>query len=423
MQILFESWLRNWDEAWYGEIIKNMAVNGHGWLMPYWNGQYYFDHPPLYFWLSGLVVKIFGLGEWQVRIVSILAGLGVVGLTYLLGKKLFNRRAGIGASLVLVSIAQVGVRFSHGNLDALMIFLFLLTFYLWLKGKIGLAGVSLRLGFLTKGWLLGLFPVAVIVIYRHKLSVKKLVGLIVIGILVFGLWVVPAGIRFGKPMMDRYVLGADAGHWRNPLQTWSGKFFEHGVRDLGLWIIPGLMMLAKKRRNILPLLMISFVFIVGMSFSDEKSDWYILPAYPLVALIIGYLVSRWNKMLVGVLVIAGLINAYRVEMIYPDRSRVGAELGRYAKRIIPERETVVLDDHDFTAFLFYADVGMVYVPSPTGGKSGEWWTLRYDQLPELVKEKREAWIVTADKSWLPREITKVEEIAQYGGYSFLKTSF
>ena len=128
-------------------------------------------------------------------------------------------------------------------------------------------------------------------------------------------------------------------------------------------------------------------------------------------------------MLVGVLVIAGLINAYRVEMIYPDRSRVGAELGRYAKRIIPERETVVLDDHDFTAFLFYADVGMVYVPSPTGGKSGEWWTLRYDQLPELVKEKREAWIVTADKSWLPREITKVEEIAQYGGYSFLKTSF
>ena len=75
--MLLEPWVRNWDEAWYAEIIKQMAVGGKGWLMPWWNGQYYFDHPPVYFWLSGLVVKLFGLGEWQVRIVSVLAGIGV----------------------------------------------------------------------------------------------------------------------------------------------------------------------------------------------------------------------------------------------------------------------------------------------------------------------------------------------------------
>ena len=62
--MLFEPWVRNWDEAWYAEIIKNMAVKDYGWLMPWWNGRYYFDHPPLYFWLSGVVVKLFGLGEW-----------------------------------------------------------------------------------------------------------------------------------------------------------------------------------------------------------------------------------------------------------------------------------------------------------------------------------------------------------------------
>src|SRR3989344_9311322 len=179
--MLFEPWVRNWDEAWYAEIIKNMAVKDYGWLMPWWNGQYYFDHPPLYFWLSGLVVKLFGLGEWQLRIVAVLAGIGVVWLTYILGKKLFNRRAGIVASLVLVSWAQVLVRFSHGNLDSLTIFWFLVVFYWWLKGRWWLAGVALGLGWLTKGWLLGLLPLGWIGIYelvvKKRLAVKRLVGM------------------------------------------------------------------------------------------------------------------------------------------------------------------------------------------------------------------------------------------------------
>ena len=434
MQVLLEPWIRNWDEAWYAEIIKNMAVGNYGWLMSRWNGEYYFDHPPLYFWLSGLVVKLFGLGEWQIRIVSILAGLGVVGLTYLLGKKLFNRRTGIGASLVLVSIAQVGVRFSHGNLDSLMIFWFLLTFYWWLEGKTKLSGVALGLGFLVKGWLLGLWPMGLIgayeLIVKRRLPIGRLAAVIGIGAGVFGVWAIPAAIEFGQPMVDRYLWAAAAGRLASPGQVFSLKFFEYLIRDLGLWVIAGLILVlrpkmveANKRRTVVALGLVSFGFIFGLNFSTEKSDWYILPAYPLLALVIGYLTSRWNKVIVGILVIAGLINAYRVEMIYPDRSRVGAELGRYAKSIIPRGETVVLDDHDFTAFLFYSNVGMVHVPSPSGGKSGEWWTLRYDRLPELVKEKGEVWIVTADKSRLPQEITRAEEIAQYGDYSFLKTSF
>ena len=62
--------LRNWDEAWYAEIIKNMAFGKYGVLMPFWNGRYYFDNAPLYFWLSAPVFKIFGAGEWQARFVS-----------------------------------------------------------------------------------------------------------------------------------------------------------------------------------------------------------------------------------------------------------------------------------------------------------------------------------------------------------------
>src|SRR3990172_7736955 len=86
--------LRNWDEAWYAQIIKNMASNNHSLLAPYWNGRYYFDKPPLYFWLSLPFFKIFGPGEWQTRTVSAISSVFAVFLIYLIGKKLFGITAG-----------------------------------------------------------------------------------------------------------------------------------------------------------------------------------------------------------------------------------------------------------------------------------------------------------------------------------------
>ncbi len=69
------STMRNWDEAWYAEIIKNMASGNYGLLQPFWNGRYYFDHAPLYFWLSTPIFKIFGPGLWQIRAVSATAAI------------------------------------------------------------------------------------------------------------------------------------------------------------------------------------------------------------------------------------------------------------------------------------------------------------------------------------------------------------
>ena len=106
-------------------------------------------------------------------------------------------------------------------------------------------------------------------------------------------------------------------------------------------------------------------------------------------------------------------------MIYPDRSRVGAELGREAKKIIPRGETVVLDDHDFTAFLYYSDADMVYVPSGAGGKPGEWWTLKYSELSELVEKRAPVWIVTPNPANLPQGLV-MTEMAEYQGYKFLR---
>ena len=239
-----------------------------------------------------------------------------------------------------------------------------------------------------------------------------------IGAGVFSIWAIPAAIQFGQPMVDRYLWAAAAGRLASPGQVFSLKFFEYLIRDLGLWTIPGLLMVTKKRRKVLPFLVTSFWFILGLSFLDEKSDWYILPVYPLLALSIGHGASRWKGVILAGLVLVGLINAYRVEMIYPDRSKVGAELGRYAKNIIPRGETVILDDHDFTAWLFYADVGTVYVPSLSGGKPGEWWTLKYEEIPDLVQAKGQVWWITPQQTARDWPGVSSVKVSEYQGYSF-----
>ena len=47
----------------------------------------------------------------------------------------------------------------------------------------------------------------------------------------------------------------------------------------------------------------------------------------------------------------------------------------------------MLDDHDFTAFLYYLDHEMVYVVEQQPRKANEWWRVEYDELPRFIEEK------------------------------------
>ena len=58
-------------------------------------------HPPLYYWLLNLWVRLFGLSENGLRSLSVFASAATVGLTYDLGRRLFGRVAGLLAAFLL----------------------------------------------------------------------------------------------------------------------------------------------------------------------------------------------------------------------------------------------------------------------------------------------------------------------------------
>jgi 4-amino-4-deoxy-L-arabinose transferase-like glycosyltransferase len=83
------------------------------------------DHPPGYYFLSGLAVKLFGLGEFQVRFFSALCGLLLVWGLYLLGDRLcrlwkfFPSNLGLTAALMaalspyFIQLSQEGRPYSE----------------------------------------------------------------------------------------------------------------------------------------------------------------------------------------------------------------------------------------------------------------------------------------------------------------------
>lgn len=69
-------------------------------------------HPPGWFAILWTWGHIFGFSEIAVRLPSVILGTATVGLTFLLGKELFNRRVGLLASLFL-AIAPLHVYYSQ----------------------------------------------------------------------------------------------------------------------------------------------------------------------------------------------------------------------------------------------------------------------------------------------------------------------
>lgn len=69
-------------------------------------------HPPLYFTVLWASIRLFGLGDFAVRVPSIVFGILLIPLIYLLGKEAYDRRTGAVASII-VSVAPFVVWYSQ----------------------------------------------------------------------------------------------------------------------------------------------------------------------------------------------------------------------------------------------------------------------------------------------------------------------
>ncbi|MGH7793982.1 MAG: tetratricopeptide repeat protein [Candidatus Binatia bacterium] len=169
-----------------------------------WLGDGVFYQAPLYPYFLGVLQFLFGHSLWLVRIVQITLGSVACALIFLIGQKLFSRRAGIAASLILACYAPA--IFFDGLIEKSVLDLFLLTALLFIlfgvNGSEGWrhwigAGVVLGLLGLSRENALILVPVVALWIGlffsgRSPSTRARWLGLFFAGLL---LVLVPVGLR------------------------------------------------------------------------------------------------------------------------------------------------------------------------------------------------------------------------------------
>jgi 4-amino-4-deoxy-L-arabinose transferase-like glycosyltransferase len=312
-------------EIYFLDAARAMVDSGD-WVVPRYEGEPFFDKPPLTYWLMGLAFVELGPEPGAARLVPVLAALGVVLATVWLGVLLFDRRTAVfgaivlGTTLAYLSFARVAMSdMPLSLLTTLAVALGVRAFApeppRWIVPALG---AVLGLGFATKG------PIALLVVglallllgvahRRRPLPVgpgRALVALLAFAVLGLG-WYVVVFWRLGAAPLAHFFV-------RENLQRFAGDAYDTGE---GPWFyvaayladgVPWSLFLPLALWRLLrkgggdPEGRPSARFLAGwiglvlvpLTLSRGKLDYYLLPLYPAVSLLIGrFLVAvPWRRL-------------------------------------------------------------------------------------------------------------------------------
>lgn len=294
------------DEGRYAEMAREILVL-NDWVTPHLNYLLYFEKPMLFMWLEALSFKLFGVSEWAARLVSLLAALGGTASVGFLAWKLWGRRAGLIASLILITSLEYFFLACAVDINmTLTLFITAAMVFFWLghrENKTGwfyLSWISMALAVLTKG------PIGIIL-------PGGAIGLYVLISKQFSL------IRKSKPVQGIFLFLLIALPWyllvsiRNPdffsfffinqnIQRYTASN-EHNRPFFYLFLVilagalPWTLLLPsaiRKIRNkpfpdeiLFILIWFSLIFLFFLP-SHSKLATYVLPCFPPLALLVAY---------------------------------------------------------------------------------------------------------------------------------------
>lgn len=304
--------LMSFNEARRAIPIREMFASGD-WLLPRLNGELYLTKPPLLYWLGALAAHVMGsASEWAVRLPSAIAATLIVWGCYRYALKEFGAWPALFTAQILIANAGFAMFARRAEIEMLLTALCvgaLLTALHYARGPeegdqrgrgwLYLSYFLLGLAMLTKGPLVLLFvtlPLLIVAIIRRQLpywqAVRDPVGWLIF--LVVGLsWYLVVTMQLG---MDVWVSIIHRDMLEKMQDTTSKPFLSYMLWLLQDFLPVGLLLfihpLATLRRwktqeDLFSLLVAIAVPLLIFSFFSNKHDKYMLPIYPLVALLIG----------------------------------------------------------------------------------------------------------------------------------------
>lgn len=297
--------LLSFNEARRALPARTMFQHGD-WLLPHLNGELYLTKPPLIYWLSACAAHLFGnASEWAVRLPSALAGLATIAMVYRYALKQFGAWPALFSAQILIANVTFAMFARRAEIEMLLTALcagaLLAAIHYIREGNsrrwIYLSYLLLGLAMLTKGPLVLLFvtlPLFIVAIYRKDSRCWHLLGS-PLGWTIFALvglsWYALVTWRLGSDIWasiaQRDMVEKMQGEDNKPL--WSYFFWilvDFLPVALLLFIKPlNIWQRCKGRTDYLVLLAAVLVPLLIFSLFNNKHAKYLLPAYPMLALL------------------------------------------------------------------------------------------------------------------------------------------
>lgn len=295
------------DEPVYAQTPKEM-LQTNDFVSPRIYGDYWYDKPPLYYWLVVLSFKLFGISEFAARFPSALLSVLCALTVYYSGKQLFNERVGILGSLILITSIEYIYLGKAAVTDMTLTFFLTTCLLSFLQKRYYLFYICAGLATLTKGPIGLLFPGGIVFFYflftQNFAEIKKMN--LVTGILLtilFGLpWYFVMYNIHGYAFTETFLGFHNITRFTSPEHPELGVWYYY-IPVLMIGFFPWTSLLiqsvwnslrnSREKAKILLFLNIWAIFIfLFFTASRTKLVSYILPLYPPLAIIVGWYIDR-----------------------------------------------------------------------------------------------------------------------------------
>lgn len=307
----------DYDEGFYAEISREMFMQNE-YLVPSLNGENNFEKPPMLYWGQMLGYKLFGINAFGARIINALAGLALVLLIFLIGKKPLGAKTSFRASLILGSSIFFVYLSRIAMTDMLLTLFFTLCLYFAWKAierssqnesgtvYFWIACAFAGLAMLTKGAIGILFPAVAVFLYLITLGRLRILfqpswlipGIIILVAIGFSWYLLlgfnhPEGFSFMKELFIKHHFQ----RFSKPMEGHSGPIYFYLVvfmagfmpwsafTPLAAYHSPYRDSSNERVRFLRFFLIFSLVTFVFFSIAATKLPNYICPALPGIALL------------------------------------------------------------------------------------------------------------------------------------------
>ncbi len=304
------------DESYYLVSALNMIKTGE-YFVPYYYNQPRFQKPILAYWLTVLGYKIFGIHLWSGRLPFLILSLLLLVLIYRFAFLVINDKKFAFLNVVLLSSSTMYILFSRAAMtDLLLTFFSTLSLYFFYKAIVCpdkikryyfYAYVSMGFAFLSKGWS-GFLPAIIMLIYlflfkpenfkKYVLYLFHPLNIVTVCTISFS-WYLYVFITHKEIFLSQ-LKSETSGKFVISL---IGKKIIYYTGVLIRYYFPftliGVYLYIKKRIKILTsikfLLLYFFITIfIYIFFISMYRSRYLLPVFPVVTLIIGFIIYKSN---------------------------------------------------------------------------------------------------------------------------------